>query len=183
MSTLPIYQIVVFLHVGSAAGLFAVLAVEWVSLRGLTRSRTYEQAREWSELVNLLMPLGLPTTFVLLASGIYLATTAGFWALSWVYVATGTYVLVIIAGAIVGPRRSRLRSALGHDTGALREEMRAQLLDPLLRASWRWRAALLSGLLYIMTVRPESAVLAVVAFGLIGVVWSVPLWIRNWRTV
>jgi hypothetical protein len=179
MSRLPLYQIVVFLHVASAAGLFAVLAVEWVSLRGLTRSRTYDQAREWAELVDLLMPVGLPTTLVVLVSGIYLATYAGFWAFGWVHWAAATYILVMLAGAVVGPRRNRLRSALGRDMGPLSQEMRTQLMDPLLRASWRWRAALLSGLLYIMTVRPESALLAIGAFGLIGLAWSVPLWGRR----
>ena len=134
MSSLPLYQIGVFLHVASAVGLFAVLAVEWVSLRGLTKSTTYEQAREWAGLVDLLLPLGLPATLVVLASGIYLATTAGFWELSWVNLAVPTYILVVIAGAIVGPRRNRLRTALAEGMGSLPDELRAQVVDPIGRS-------------------------------------------------
>lgn len=176
MSSLPLYRIVVFLHVASAVGLFAVLAVEGVSLRGLAKSATYEQAREWAGLVDLLLPLGLPATLVILASGIYLATTAGFWELGWVKPAVPTYVLVVITGAIVGPRRNRLRAALAEGMGSLPDELRAQAMDPRFRASWRCRAALLCGLLYVMSVRPESALPPLVLFGLAGLVWSIVAW-------
>jgi hypothetical protein len=176
MSVLPPYQIVLFLHVASAVGLFAVLAIEWVSLRGLARSLTYEQAREWSGLLPLLLLLGLPATLLVLASGIYLATTAGFWRLAWVYLAVPTYVLVILAGAIVGPRRNRLRSTLASGTGRLPGELRHQVRNPLFKASWQWRTGLLFGLLFAMTVRPDWALLGIGVFAVSGLIWSLIDW-------
>ncbi len=176
MANSTLYQIVLFLHVASAVGLFAVLALEWVSLRGLAKSNTYEQADEWAGLWGLLLPLGLPATLVVLASGIYLATTGGMWKLSWVGVAVPTYVLVIVAGAIVGPRRNRLRSVLGAGAGPLPSKVRSDLRHPLHSSSWRWRTALLSGLLFVMTVQPQRAWWAIAFFALLGVVWSLPLW-------
>ena len=172
-------DIVVFLHVASAVVLFAVLAIEWVSLRGVRGSRTYGEAREWSGLWRLLPRFGLPATLLVLASGIYLASIAGMWRLSWVAVALPTYVGVIMAGGVIGPRRSRVRSALTTGTNSLSSEVRRQLRDPLLMASWRWRAALLVGILFVMTVKPGWSVWAVGGSALLGGVWSIPAWFRS----
>jgi hypothetical protein len=174
----PLSRLVLFLHVAAAVGMLATLAIESVSLRGLARSTTYEQARDWSGLWSLLLPLGLPATLLVLASGIYLATTLGAWELGWVKVAVPTIVLIAVAGASIGPRRNRLGALVATGTGLLPRETRRQMRDPLLRASWRWRAALSFGLLFVMTVRPESAVLTIGLFALLGVVWSLP----GWRT-
>ena len=175
---MSVHEIVLFLHVASAVGLFAVLAVEWVSLRGLRKSLTYEQAREWSGLWTLLLPLGLPAALVVIASGIYLATSAEMWRLGWVAVALPAYVAVIVAGGILGPRRNRLQSALTNGTDSLPSELRREFRHPLLTASWRWRAALLFGILFVMTVQPSWAVWAIGLFALLGVVWSLPVWVR-----
>jgi len=40
------HRFVVFLHVAAAMGLLVTLAIEWVSLRGLAQSTSYEQARD-----------------------------------------------------------------------------------------------------------------------------------------
>ncbi|HEX3645134.1 MAG TPA: hypothetical protein VHT95_05975 [Vicinamibacterales bacterium] len=167
---------VVFLHVSAAMGMLVTLAIEWLSLRGLARATTYEQARDWAGLWNLLLPVGLPAVLLAVASGIYLATTLGAWELGWVRVAVPTIVLIALAGASVGPRRNRLRSALTVGAGALPGDLHRQLRHPLLGASWRCRAALSFGLLFLMTVRPESGVTTIGAFALIGVVWSLPAW-------
>src|SRR5438876_3642752 len=100
--TMSINEIVLFLHLASTVGLFAVLGIEWISLRGVRRSSTYEQAREWSGLWGLLLRLGLPAALLVLASGIYLATTFGMWQVNWVSIAVPTYVGVIVTGAITG---------------------------------------------------------------------------------
>ncbi len=176
MATLTLYQIVLFLHVASAVELFGVLALEGVSLRGLARSVTYEQAREWAGLWSLLLPLGLPAAIVVLASGIYLATKGGSWDLSWVGPAVPVYVLVVVAGAIVGPRRNRLWSVIAAGAGPLPSDVHLDLCHPLLSASWRLRTALLSGLLFVMTVKPQWALWAITSFALLGTFWSLSAW-------
>jgi hypothetical protein len=172
------YRLVVFCHVLAVVGLFAALAVEWVSLRHVRASTSYEVAREWSGLFGLLVPLGMPATLVALASGIYLATTLGVWQLGWVRLAVPTLVVVAIAGAIVGPRRNRLRAAIANGDGALSRDLVAQIRHPLLVASWRVRFALLVGLLFEMTVKPDLPGDTVVTGGalLVGLAWSMPLW-------
>jgi hypothetical protein len=176
MTGQSLHRLVLFLHVAGAVGMLVALAIEWVSLRGLAKSTTYEQARDWSGLWNLLLPLGLPAILVVLASGIYLATTLGAWELGWVKVAVPTIVLIALAGAIVGPRRNRLRSLLATGTGPLSRAIQPQLRHPLLSTSWRWRAALLIGLLLLMTVRPEAGVSTIGVFALLGIFWSLPAW-------
>jgi hypothetical protein len=54
----------------------------------------------------------------------------------------------------------------------------AQLRHPLPVASWRVRFALLTGLLFEMTVKPDLRGDVIVMGGtvLVGLVWSVPLW-------
>src|SRR5258708_2544667 len=129
------YRLTLFCHVLAVVGLFAALAVEWVSLRHLRESASHEVARAWSGLFGLLVPLGMPATLVVLASGIYLATMLGVWELGWVRLAVPTLVVVAIAGAIVGPRRNRLRAAIANGEGALPRDLAAQLRHPLLVAS------------------------------------------------
>jgi hypothetical protein len=67
------YSSVVFLHVIAAMGLFAALVIEWMSLRLLRRSASYEQGRESMAVWGLVARVGGPATVVALASGIYLA--------------------------------------------------------------------------------------------------------------
>jgi hypothetical protein len=172
------YGTILFLHVASAVTLFSVLAIEWASLRGVRRARTYEEARAWSGLWKLLPALGLPATLVVLGSGVYLATVGGMWRLSWVAVALPTYTGIIVAGGVIGPRRSRAEAALSSGANALSSELRSQLSDPLLVASWRWRAALLVGILFVMTIKPNWSIWAIGAFALFGGLWSVPAWLR-----
>src|SRR5262244_786529 len=128
---MDLHRIIVFLHVAGMLGLFATLAIEGVSLRALRRAASYEQAREWAGVWTLLVPLGVPSVLVVLASGIYLATTLGLWEFGWVEVAVPTLVLVAVAGGIVGPRRNRLRKAIATNAGALPNGLEAELRHPL----------------------------------------------------
>jgi hypothetical protein len=67
------YSSVAFLHVIAAMGLFAALVIEWMSLRLLRRSASYDQGRESMAVWGLVARVGGPATVVALASGIYLA--------------------------------------------------------------------------------------------------------------
>jgi hypothetical protein len=175
---MTLYALVLFCHVAAAVGLFAALTVEWASLRRMGASSSYEQARDWSELSNLLLPLGMPSTLVVLASGVYLASTLDAWVLGWVKVAVPTLVTVAIVGGVVGPRRNRLRADLATGSGALPTAMRRQLQYPLFVASWRCRASLLGGLLFLMTTRPQPLWI-VGAFAAVGIAWSLPAWVMR----
>ena len=172
-------RIILFCHVVAMIGLFANLAIESVGLRFLRRATSYEQSREWIKLWSLLVPFGVPSALVSLASGIYLAITLGAWNLDWVKVAVPTLVIVALAGGIVGPRRNRLQAAIARNDGPLSYDLLVQIRHPLLRASLWFRAALLAGLVFDMTARPDSSVLVIVTMAFIGILCSLSAWRRG----
>ena len=151
---MELHRVIVFFHVAAVVGLFAALVIEWVSVARLRQSTSYEQAREWTGLWRLLVPVGAPSTLTVLASGIYLATTLGAWEIGWVRAAVPTLVVIAIAGAVIAPRRKRIRAAIEASSGPLPHEVLTELRHPLLIASIRARATLLAALVFVMTARP-----------------------------
>jgi hypothetical protein len=169
---MTVYGFVIFLHVLCVLGMFAALALEGVSLRKVRRATSVDQAREWVSLWRLLLPLGMPSLFGALGTGIYLASTLHAWELGWVQLAVPSLVLVAVAGASVGPRRNRAAQSL--DSGTLSPALK----DPLFEASWRFRLLMLTALVYAMTARPMQAwpvgVAAAAAGLLLGLVVKAP---------
>jgi hypothetical protein len=161
---MSVYGAILFLHVICVLGMFSALALEGLSLYRVRRATSVEQAREWTRVWRLLLPIGMPSLFGALGSGIYLAATIHAWELSWVQLAVPSLVLVAVAGALVGPRRERAAKVL--ETGTLSGDLK----NPLFEASWRFRAALLLGVVYAMTARPPQAWPVAIAFGLAGLV-------------
>jgi hypothetical protein len=173
------HSAIVLTHVAAMLGLISALAIEGIALKSLRRAVSYEQAREWTGVWALLPAVGAPSLLLSLASGIYLATMLGVWNFGWAQIAVPTLVIVAIAGGVAGPRRNRVRAAIGSNLGPLPAGLRQQIRDPLLSASWRVRAALMSGLVADMVLKPDGAVAFIAVTALLGVGWSVPQWRRN----
>jgi hypothetical protein len=177
---MDIHRIMVFCHVLAMIGLFAVLAIEGVSLIGARRATSYEQARDFVALWGLLAPIGMPSMLIVVASGIYLATTLGLWQFGWAQVAVPTLVIIAVAGAIVGPRRNRLRAAVATNAGPLPPGVLMDLGHPLLRASWGLRAMLLLGLVFEMTTKLDAGSFALIGgAALVGTTWALATWRRG----
>src|SRR5262249_23204215 len=161
-------------HVVAIIGLFATLAIEWVGLRFLRRATSFEQAREWTRVWQLLLPIGAPAVLGSLASGIYLATSLGVWSAGWVAVASPTMVLVAVSGGTTAPARKRVDKPIGQHSGTRPTDVAHQLRDARwVGTSLRLRTALLFGVLFEMTVKPEAGVVAMVVIGLLGLVWGI----------
>ena len=127
---MTVREFVVFLHAASAVGLFVVDAIEWISLRAWPDPPRTSKHGTGSGLGRLLMLIGLPATLAILASGIYLATTEGLWRVSWVAAAVPSYLAVMVAGEIAGPRRNRADAALRSGAGSLPVELKRQTRHP-----------------------------------------------------
>src|SRR5262245_55756622 len=127
-------QWVVFLHVAGMIGIAAVVTIEWISVRSLMRATTYEEARQGMALSPLLPRVAAPSFLLVLASGIYLATNLAAWRLAWVATALPTLAVVAIAGAVIGPRRARIRAATATGIGPLTEDAQVKLRDPMILA-------------------------------------------------
>src|SRR5262245_21501208 len=163
-------------------GVFAGLTIEKISVRSLRLATTFEEARQGIALWPLLQRIGLPSYLVILLSGIYLATSLAVWEFSWASVAVPTLVLVTVAAAVLGPQRGRIRAATATGIGPLTDNARLTLRDPLIPASWRFRTALLSGVVLEMTTKPDYAgVLIIILAGVIGIAWAALPWIMPER--
>ena len=169
---MDLYRPVLFLHVTAIIGIFAALAIEWVTVQRLRRATSYEQARDWAQVFNLLPALGAPSAIIALVSGIYLATTLGVWRLGWVAVALPTLVAAALTGGLTAPSRKRVRVALGERVGGLPREIEAQLRQAFWLRSLRVRTALLTGLVFEMTVKPDAGIWVMAAVATGGIAWG-----------
>jgi hypothetical protein len=170
---MDLFRTIVFVHVSAAVGLCISLSIEWLILRGLRRATTYEQAREWMQLWPLLGRIGGLAALTALGSGVYLAKSLGAFRASWVAVAVPTLVAIAILGGTTAPSRKRIAAALGAHGGALPDAVTRQLRQTgWLAASWRMRAALLGGLLFEMTAKPDAGLLAMGIIALVAPAWG-----------
>jgi hypothetical protein len=170
---MSLYRPMLFIHVTAVIGLFAALALEWLSSRYLRRAASFEQAREWIRVWNLLPAIGAPSLLVALGSGIYLASLLGAWDLGWVAVAVPTLVVVGVAGGLTAPARRRVRAALASRGGSLSNDDRVQLRKAAWAPSLRLRTALLLGLVFEMTVKPDAGAWVMVVAVVIALAWTV----------
>jgi hypothetical protein len=181
---MTLYALVVFVHVASVLGMFAALALEGLSLRRAARASTAEQAAQWTSVWKMLLPMGMPALLGALVSGIYLATAMNGWSFGWTKLALPSLVMVAAAGALVGRRRDRVARSLTAPDAELTTALRAELALPRFEASWRFRTALLLGVVFLMTVKPlemNAWVTAGVVL-VLAAVWS-PLSFLRGRTV
>ena len=174
-----LYPLLVFVHVASAMGLFAAIGIETVALRGLRRETTPAGARASLDLFGIASRTGLVSMLVTLSAGIGLMITA--WHRQpWITAAFIGMVLMAASGGIVSGRRlRRLRASLAGETGPqLSVSFTQARSSAALVASLLVRIAISTGIVGLMTVKPDAAgsalILSVAA--LAGVVISIPVW-------
>ena len=176
---MSIYNIVLFIHVIGAIGYFISIGFWLLILVGLRRAQHVEQVRTLIHLNNLSAPVGGISAVILLAAGLYLALTAWSLLTGWILVALISLVLIVpITAALIAPRRSTLVKQLAHEApgGAISSALSQRIHDPVLLATLQTVAALLLGIVFLMTTKPELAgSLIVMAVALVlGLASSVP---------
>src|SRR5262249_4068350 len=157
---MSIYTIVLFVHVVGAIGYFLSIGTQLFILVGLRRAQRVEQVRALIHLNNLSGPFGAGSAVVLLAAGLYLALTAWSLLTGWILVALISLILIVpTSTAPIAPRRSALVKQLARDApgGALSLSLSQRLHDPVLLATLQTVAALLLGIVFLMTTKPELA--------------------------
>ena len=178
---MTLYSLVLFLHIGGALGLFVALGLEWTSLSFLRRAATGEQVREWLSVLGLTRRLGPIALVLILLPGFYMmATTWG--GAAWILVALAAVVVIAILGAtLTGARMGRIGRAAGTASGPISPELRNRLHDPVLRISVQTRGAMLFGIVFLMTIKPDLVgSLIVIGIALIlGLASALPAWRRD----
>ncbi len=149
------YNVILFLHVLAAFGIFAFFALEWTGLNSLQHSCTGNEARESLKKFKVLPWIGGPSFLISLLSGIYLMIEA--WQGSaWPVISLISVIVIAVVGAVLtGPRMAALgRSAASSEAEAA--SLRERYL-PFLRASFQVRTWMAVGIAFLMTVKPGAA--------------------------
>jgi hypothetical protein len=148
------YALVLFVHVASAMGIFAALAMEWLLASRLEAATSGPEAAAAAKAFGILPRVGAPSTILVLFTGIYLTTAGGLWHAGWPVAGLVGLVLIGATGGLLGSGRVARQARTLDATGA---PARRVLQTPLQRASIGARAWLGLAVVYLMTVQPGPA--------------------------
>jgi hypothetical protein len=172
------YRLVLFLHLAGAVATFTGVGAIFLAALTVRRVQRAEEVRSLASIYEMGAALGLVGIFTVAASGLYMALTV--WGLStgWVQVAIGAFALLAPVGPlIVGPRIELLmRAARGLEDGPLSPGLTARVTDPLPKLGLLMIMGDLSGIVFIMAVKPSltGSILAIVAFVGLGAALALP---------
>ena len=155
---MSIYNIVLFFHVIGAIGYFLGIGIWLFILLGLRRTQRVEQVRSLIHLNDLSAPFSAASAVLLLVTGLYLALTAWSLLTSWILVALISLLLMVpTSAALIAPRRSAIVKQLAREApdGELSRALERHLDDPVLATVCTTVAALLLGLVFLMTTKPD----------------------------
>ena len=154
---MSIYTIVLFLHVSGAIGYFISTGTWLFGLSALRRARRVEQVRALTNLVGRLGPLFGISVLLILATGLYMALTAWGLRTGWIDVALISLILIAPLGtAFIEPRRRAIdRLAREAPDGPLSQALEQRTHDSVLLTALQTLAALLLGIVFLMTTKPS----------------------------
>ena len=153
---MSIYTIVLFLHASGAIGYFIGTGTWLFGLSALRRAQRVEQVRALTNLVGRSGPLFGISVLLILATGLYMALTAWGLRTGWIDVALISLILIAPLGtALIEPRRRAIdRLAREAPDGPLSQALEQRTHDPVLLTALQTLAALLLGIVFLMTTKP-----------------------------
>ncbi len=166
---MSIYNLVLFVHVIGAIGYCLGIGMWLFVLAGLRRAQRVEQVRSLIRLNDLSGPFSGISALLLLGAGLYLALAAWSLLTSWILVALISLLLMVpTSAALIAPRRSAIVKQLAREApgGELSRALERHIDDPVLATVCTTVAALLLGLVFLMTTKPNlvgSLIVMVVA--------------------
>jgi hypothetical protein len=176
-----LYPIVLFLHVCCDVGIFMGLGAQLLSLVALRRAQSVEQVRAIAWLIPISDLIGVISALLTIATGLYMTLTIWGWQTGWIAVALASIILFLplLIGGVIEPRtRAIVTMAREAPDGLLPEALDQRIHDPVLGAVLQTMAALLFGLVFLMTIKPSlvnSIIVMAVALAL-GLASGLPFW-------
>ena len=155
---MSIYSIILFVHVIGAIGYFLGIGIWLFILLGLRRAQRVEHVRALIHLNDLSAPVSAASAVLLLVTGLYLALTAWSLLTSWILVALISLLLMVpTSAALIAPRRGAIVKQLAREApgGELSQDLKRHIDDPVLATVCTTVAALLLGLVFLMTTKPD----------------------------
>lgn len=151
---MSLYNMIVFIHILGAIGIFVTLSVERLALFRLQRADSIEKSRTWWSVMRLLPRIGIPSILTLLASGIYL-TIESWSEAPWILPSFGALVLIAFTGiALSRPTFGKLE-AFYKSNAELQMPPKHSRLWGRLWGSLQIRTGLALGILFIMVTKPN----------------------------
>jgi len=178
---MPLYSIILFLHVAAVLGLFASLSFEVLSLFHLRRASDLSDVQRWIHPVPGIPMLAIGSIFVVLLSGIYLAVRMSAFEMAWPKVAILALLLIAPFGALTGKRMRAIRRNSAEALKMMKPELLRRLQDPFLKVSLGIRIAVFFGIVLLMAAKPElwQSIGIVVCSVVLGLLLSLLAWRRT----
>lgn len=176
-----LYRVMLFLHVSGDIALFIGLGTQLIVLAAMRRVKVTAQARALIGLIHATDSLSITGALTVIITGLYMALTAWSLLTGWIAVALGSLIVFIplLIRGIIEPRmRSIVTLAKEAPDGPLPAELQRRIDDPLLAMGMQTSAALIIGIVFLMTNKPTLFVslLVIAASLLVGLVSGLPRW-------
>jgi Predicted integral membrane protein (DUF2269) len=160
------YSLALFFHFVGLVALFVGYGIEWIVSAFLRGAATTDQVRAWLRVYRTSLPVSGPGLLVLILSGGYLAQVTGAMKNGWMSASLLTIVVALAIGFMfILPRVKAIRSALPEGSAGLPASATALLRAPGLPTLIRVRAMLALGIVYLMTVKPDTLASSLLALG------------------
>lgn len=182
------YTLALFLHVADDIGIFIGLGVQSLCLAPLQQAQRVEQVRLIAGLIRTAGIVSVTGALLTIATGLYMALTAWNLQVGWIAVALGSIVVLIlplIAGVIEPRTKAIVKMAGEAEAGPLPAALGRHIHDPILAVGLQTGAAIVLGIVFLMTTKPALAgSVAVMAVALaLGLASGLPLWIKRRQKV
>ncbi len=176
-----LYQLFLYLHILGSMGYATGAFLSLLGLFALRRTQRVGQASSILELVEKSGQISGISLFIILVAGIYMTITSWGWKTAWIDVTLGTFVLLLVFGAIMGIRRHRITVMLKElPDGELPQSVEHQFYDPFLELGTYMLITLLLGIVFLMTVKPGlvGSLITIIIALILGFGFSLPNWNR-----
>jgi hypothetical protein len=174
------YSFALFLHVSGAIGAFVSVGVWLVGLAALRRARYVAQVRAIAWLIIVMSPVMVLSILVVVGAGLVMALNVWGLATSWIAVALSSLALMAPIGPLVLDTRMRaiIARARMESDGPLSAALAVQTCNPILGSAAQTLAALLLGIVFLMTTKPGfvGALATMIVALVLGLSSSIPLW-------
>ena len=160
------YTLALFFHFVGLVALVVGYGLEWIVSALLRKATTADQVRAWLRVYRTSLPISGPGLLVLILSGGYLATFSGAMKQGWMSASLLAIVFALGIGFVfILPRVRAIRGALPEGGGALPAKAAELLQAPGLPTLIRVRGLLALGIVYLMTVKPDTLVASLLIVG------------------
>jgi len=160
------HTLALFFHFVGLVALVVGYGLEWIVSALLRKATTADQVRAWLRVYRTSLPISGPGLLVLILSGGYLASLSGAMKQGWMSASLLAIVFALGIGFVfILPRVRAIRGALPEGGGALPAKAAELLQAPGLPTLIRVRGLLALGIVYLMTVKPDTLVASLLIVG------------------